>query len=352
MDKQFRMFTVGRIFTVERAKGIPAKKDLTEGNIPYVTRATTNNGHMGTCGNIDKINPGNCITIGGETAIAFYQPVDFVAGNNMCRLSIEGLSENHYLYLAGVLNKLAKNYSYSNARTLERIKKEQIPLPVTTVTVPDWPMLESLLEANGGGEAADMSKIDTSSWKQFKVSDLFGKAKLGKYHNPETLAADSKGYEYICASNLNNGVNKDLPRVTGANLQLTAPNIIAWGKQCPMFTYHKDPCVTSQGMYYIELDKLSEACALFIITLLEHACKGQYGYNNCLIGSKFDELEISLPVTSVEQPDWDYMQERIAELEQERIAELEQYLIAAGLNDYTLTDEDLEVLRLFRGEAA
>ena len=151
MDKQFRMFTVGRIFTVERAKGIPAKKDLTEGNIPYVTRATTNNGHMGTCGNIDKINPGNCITIGGETAIAFYQPVDFVAGNNMCRLSIEGLSENHYLYLAGVLNKLAKNYSYSNARTLERIKKEQIPLPVTTVIVPDWVGLEAVLAAYGGG---------------------------------------------------------------------------------------------------------------------------------------------------------------------------------------------------------
>ena len=40
------------------------------------------------------------------------------------------------------------------------------------------------------------------------------------------------------------------------------------------------------------------------------------------------------------------MQERIAELEQERIAELEQYLIATGLNDYTLTDDDIKTLSL------
>lgn len=151
MDKQFRMFTVGKIFIVTRAKGIPAKKDLIEGNIPYVTRTTSNNGYMGTCGNADKINPGNCITIGGETGVAFYQPAAFVAGNNMCRLSIDGLTENHYLYLAGVLNKLTKNYSYSNARTLECIKKEQIPLPVTTVMVPDWTALEVLLRLIRGG---------------------------------------------------------------------------------------------------------------------------------------------------------------------------------------------------------
>lgn len=43
-------------------------------------------------------------------------------------------------------------------------------------------------------------------------------------------------------------------------------------------------------------------------------------------------------------PDFEYMQERIAELEQERIAELEQYLIATGLNDYELTDEDNDIL--------
>ena len=189
-----------------------------------------------------------------------------------------------------------------------------------------------------------MSNIDTSSWKEFKISEVFGKAKLGKYHNPTDLIEDKNGYPYICASNQNNGINSQMPRVNGLNLALTPAKIIAWGKQCPMFTYHDERCVTSQGMYYLDLTDYSENVALFICSALSKACKGKYSYSNCLIGSVMDEITIKLPVKESEEIDWDYMQERIAELEQERIAELEQYLIATGLNDYELTDEDKEIL--------
>lgn len=181
-----------------------------------------------------------------------------------------------------------------------------------------------------------MSNIDTSSWKEFKVSEVFGKAKLGKYHNPTDLIEDKNGYPYICASNQNNGINSQMPRVNGANLALTPAKIIAWGKQCPMFTYHDECCVTSQGMYYLDLTDYSENVALFICSALSKACEGKYSYSNCLIGSVMDEVTIKLPVKESEEIDWDYMQERIAELE--------QYLIATGLNDYELTDEDKEIL--------
>lgn len=151
--------------------------------------------------------------------------------------------------------------------------------------------------------------VDVSAWGEFRVGDLFGPAKLGKYHNPNILIEDETGYEYICASNLNNGVNKDLSRVTGENLSLTSPNIIAWGKQCPMFTYHAESCVTSQGMYYVELGDISEGAALFVVALLERACEGHYGYNDCLIGSVFDEIKILCPVTPSGEPDWSYMEQ-------------------------------------------
>lgn len=197
MDKKFKLFTVKHILDVTQTKSVVAKKDLIKGDIPYVTRTVSDNGYMGTCGNTDKINPGNCITIGAETGVAFYQPADFVAGNKVYRLSADDLTEKHYLYLAGALNKLTKNYSYSNARTPEKIKKEQILLPVIQ-------------------DESGIPIIDTA------------------------------------------------------------------------FHYHDD------------------------------------GYI----------------------PDWQYMQDRIAELEQDRIAELDAYLKATGLEDYTLTEEDKEVLSL------
>lgn len=133
----FKEFIVKDVLNVEQTKSVVAKADLTEGDIPYVTRTVSDNGYMGTCGNKDKVNKGNCITIGAETGVAFYQPNDFVAGNKVYRLSREGLDIKEYLFLASVLNMQTKNYSYSNARIPEKIKAEKILLPVIENPNPD-----------------------------------------------------------------------------------------------------------------------------------------------------------------------------------------------------------------------
>ena len=56
-------------------------------------------------------------------------------------------------------------------------------------------------------------ELDTRSWGKFVARDLFGPSKLGKYHNPKTLYESDNGYEFICASVMNNGINKSMPRV-------------------------------------------------------------------------------------------------------------------------------------------
>ncbi len=149
-------FKVGEILRVEQTKSVVAKKDLLEGDIPYITRSTSANGYTGTCGNSDRVNAGNCITIGAETAVAYYQPADFVAGNKVYRLSRDGLNERQYRYLVGSLNMLTHNYSYSNARIPGKIKVETISLPVipspdpSHVYTPDdiaWGYMERYIRA-------------------------------------------------------------------------------------------------------------------------------------------------------------------------------------------------------------
>ena len=201
----------------------------------------------------------------------------------------------------------------------------------------------------------------STKFKEFKVSDVFGKASLGKYHNPKTLHYDKDGYPYICASNKNNGVNLQMPRVKGDSLSFTPKKIIAWGKQCPKFTYHDEECVTAQGMYYLDMTKYTKEQSLYVCAALTTACKGQFGYSRCLIGSVMDDVVICLPVIESEDtkhvytPDdinWQYMQDRIVELEQEHVSELEQnrdaeleaYFKATGLNDYELTEDDKHIL--------
>jgi len=192
-------------------------------------------------------------------------------------------------------------------------------------------------------------------FKEFEVAHVFGNSLLGKYHNPKNLVADADGYPYICASNYNNGINKDMPRVNGENLSLTPQKIIAWGKQCPMFCYHDEPCVTSQGMYYLDMSAFDENVVLYICGALTKACGDKYSYTNCLIGKLMDVEHINLPVIenpnpdheyTVDDIDWQYMRDRIAELERDRIAELDAYLQATGLNDYELTEDDKKIISL------
>ena len=204
---------------------------------------------------------------------------------------------------------------------------------------------------NGLLSSAGQMPVDTRVWGEFVAKDLFGPSRLGKYHNPSTLHESDDGYEFICASVRNNGINHAMPKVDGENLSLTPPNIIAWGKQSPFFTYHENPCVTSQGMYFIEINDLTRNQIHFVITILNKLTRG-YNYTNCLIGKKFDELSIPLPLKpgtdevnyTEDDIDWAFMESYIHELEESYIQELDAYLKETGLDDYTLTDDEREVL--------
>ena len=161
-----------------------------------------------------------------------------------------------------------------------------------------------------------MGKIDTSEWKEFSVCELFGKSRLGKYHSPESLVECETGYPYICASNQNNGVNQKMSLVSGDDVRPTPQNIISWGKQCPYFTFHEEPCITGQGMYYIVVPKYIPRRAIrYVITVLQSAVEGKFGYSDCFIGSSMDDLSIKLPSTPDGAPDWAYMESYMANLE-------------------------------------
>ena len=118
-----------------------------------------------------------------------------------------------------------------------------------------------------------------------------------------------------------------------------------------------------QGMYPFQPEKWNEKSYLYVISSIRRSAGNGWNYavkfNRVLVKA----LRIELPVVESPDPDHEYtvddidfayMQDRIAELEQDRIAELEQdriaeleaYLVASGLDDYELTDEDKELLSL------
>ena len=193
-----------------------------------------------------------------------------------------------------------------------------------------------------------MSNIDTSSWKEFKLGELFDVENTwiygkNKQYKSQLKNQTSNSIAVVSGVTTNNGVNYYTEDVLDENeIYNDCLTISTRGEYSGSVFYHDYPFVLANNILAMPMPELSKESKLFIATVIQALPFG--GYGNYPTKDKLKEATIKLPVKESEEIDWEYMHERIAELEQERIAELEQYLIATGLNDYELTDEDKEIL--------
>lgn len=110
-----------------------------------------------------------------------------------------------------------------------------------------------------------------------------------------------------------------------------------------------------QGMYPHNYEVWNEKRYLYLISSIRKASGTGWSYAVKFNRALVCELMVELPVIEHSDPnheytvddiDWQYMEDRIKELEEDRIKELEAYLKVTNLDDYELTDEDKKVLSL------
>ena len=198
-----------------------------------------------------------------------------------------------------------------------------------------------------------MSKIDTSAWREFKLCELLKKVETVKIPLKKSECSDVQT-EYFdiparTATSQNQGLSCYVPHGMATILK-NKISVSANGDFCAF--WHDTEFTILQDSYALEGNgfELTKEIALFLINLINAAFSLKYNWNNKSGWEKLKEEKIKLPVKETEEIDWDYMAERIAELEQERIAELDNYLKVTGLNDYELTDWDKEVLCMISGK--
>lgn len=315
-------------------------------DVNFVSRTATNNGISDVVDRIDGVEPypAGCVSLafGGSIGSCFLQEKPFYTGQNVGVIEFpSSVSDEAKLYFVTVLEKVckAKFVTFSDEINKHFKTDLSVTLPAVTVVMPDWAMLETLLKVHGGG--VGMSKIDTSSWKKFKISELFDVKKGKRLTQADMIPGNIK---FVGATSTNNG---ETARIGNTEHIHSANTItVTYNGSVGEVFYQDEPFWASDdvNVLYPKFE-MTVQVALFLISVIKKL-RDKYSYNQKWVKEALENDEILLPVTTVEQPDWDYMQERIAELEQERIAELEQYLVATGLNDYTLTDEDLKTLFL------
>jgi Type I restriction modification DNA specificity domain. len=97
------------------------------------------------------------------------------------------------------------------------------------------------------------------------------------------------------------------------------------------------------GVYWSDEKKYSREAMLFFTISMQKSLSRKFSFGNKLRSSKSLDFTMKLPIRDG-AIDFDFMENFIAKLEADRIAVLEAYLIATGLKDYTLNDDEQAAL--------
>lgn len=347
-------FKIDNVFSVQRCANL--KSELcTPGNIHYVTRTALNNGVQGLCGNTDYINEGNCIIIGGESAVAFYQNEPFVTGNNITVLRNERMSELSGLYIVSVLNKFTPLYSYSKAWNTKRVKETVISLPVIESADPDhvytpddidWTYmrehirrleeehirrLEEYLKA-AGFESAILTPEEQEALRKFRTGgvifrkyrscDLFTIMKGKRLTKADMLPGE---VNFIGSSSTNNGITAKI----GNTSHIYGPHTftVSYNGSVGETFYQDSPYWASDDVNVWEPKReMSREAMIFVMTAVKK-CKKKYSYSAKWTLEKMKNEIISLPSTPSGEPDYDLMSAYIRALEKKTVQKLkENYL--------------------------
>lgn len=184
-------------------------------------------------------------------------------------------------------------------------------------------------------------------WGEFKLGDLFdiNPTKYYRLQNEEIMS-ENGNVPLISNSSTDNGVmgfsnlkaNNKGNTITCSDTTLGADT---------MFYQQNDFIGYSHIQHLVpKIKPFNKSIASVIISACKVSTSKQYDYGNKFNRESMNKTKIQLP-TKNGKIDFEFIESFIAELEAEHIAELEAYLLATGLKDYTLNDEEKQVLEEF-----
>tara|TARA_A100001015_G_scaffold320006_1_gene444857 strand:- start:179 stop:2527 length:2349 start_codon:yes stop_codon:yes gene_type:complete len=146
---EWKNFKCSEIFnSITLGKAVHSNNaEISEGNIPYISRTKLLNGTQDFI-HYEDLNRPNAITIGAEGFCAFYQPTEFVTGNKINIIRYDGINVFNAQFICVVLNHIMKNrFSYGYAIVQSRLEKLIIKLPANSDGLPDWIYMENFIKS-------------------------------------------------------------------------------------------------------------------------------------------------------------------------------------------------------------
>ena len=338
---EWKEYRINDLFNIKSGKDTNLDNSNV-GTIPFVNSSGVNNGitaYVKKC----SVKISNCITIArtGSVGSCFYQQGLVGISGNIRALTPKDFILNKYnanFIIMALRKNIIGNYNYGKILGSERIARLKILLPATSSGEPDFKYMEQYIKEMkqkkildyiayaskrlGEMEYKIVPELKDKKWKEFCIGDIYD-IKSGCSLTKENMINGNT--PFIGASANNNAVTNFVSN-TNRSLDKNVVNINFNGSVGEAF-YHPYTALFSGDVKRLHLKDYpdNEYINLFIITSIKSQ-KDKYSY-----GYKFSEKRmirqyIKLPVNDAGDPDYEYMEQYIKNMEYDKIIEYMAYI--------------------------
>ena len=230
---------------------------------------------------------------GANTGATFYQSHDFTILQDAYAVKWKQnenlLTDNQYLFCVGTISKVIYgNYEWTNKAGWEKIKNENIQLPITSTGEINFAFMENFiseleeeriselnayLEVTGlkdytltPEEEKFLKDFEKMEWGEFEIGELFDFLTSKKRFDANKVKILENGnYPYIVRTSLNNGTKGYLNE---NEEYLNSGNTISFGQDTATIFYQKEPYFTGDKIKIVKAkdDLFNAKNALYFLT--------------------------------------------------------------------------------------
>ena len=360
---QWGEFVVGELFELTGIKQVKSQHHVVENpdGIPFVVQSNKNNmvkmkaDKQWLLDNDEPVVDGNAIVLGVTLPVVSYQPYEFGASQVITARS-EHLNQLRGLFIASIINSFViPKYSYVYKPGIQKYKQDIIPLPLKasadlsnyTQDDIDWNYMETVMSrvtARAKEHLANLPQptdkkktpVDTSSWGEFVVGELFDKCDLkrikpdfNKHSDLSSTPSEEFNLPLINAKVGNNGIMY-YGRSSDWESETMTLDIVNDGAASTGMVYAQPQATgTLYNAYQIKLkpsvhQNLTVSQLLFLATTTQASIQNKFSYENKAIWNKVKAETIKLPLKPSANPsnytqddiDWDYMENFMKTIEE------------------------------------
>ena len=329
--RNWAKFRIGDLFNIHIGKHCCKEEIYDNPGDFVVVQAGENN--FGCFGKIDKqyciykkytLLDKPCLTVArvGSSGFISYQKHGCVVGKSASILELKEVNKNSdgvMLFLQTILNMSKFKYSYGRGIVHYKYVLEHIKLPQDANGKPDWQFMEDYIKSlhykplttkNKPGNALP---LNPSGWKKFKIRDLFN-VELSK--GDIKLDEVDKGIiPLVSSGETNNGIVGYIDKGGDGKAEIFPQNRITLDMFGNAFYQNRPFYAVSHGRVNILSPKfdLTQNIGLFISAIINQE-QYKYSYGRAVYSSVAENMDIKLPITKNNLPDWQFMEDYIKSL--------------------------------------